>query len=141
MKALLTALFARIKTVTAIKWIDEDFGQIDNYQGDRPPVSFPCALVAIDQQGDDLGSDAYDITSNIVIRIAHDRLGDRSGMGDSAAIALSLAKLDDVESVRAALDGYEVPGNVSGRFYLKFIVTERRTDGIAVKVLTFTETH
>lgn len=140
MKALLTAVFARIKTVPAIKWIDEDYGQIDEYET-RPPVEFPCALVSINQASDDLGSDAYDITSTIVVRIAHNRLGDRSGMAGNDAIALSLAKIDDVEAVRTALDGYEVAGNVSGRFYLKAINTERRTDGISVKALTFTETH
>jgi hypothetical protein len=36
---------ARIQTeVPEIKWIDQDFGQLENY-GDRPSVLFPCLLL------------------------------------------------------------------------------------------------
>jgi hypothetical protein len=37
----------RLKTnVAALKWIDQQFGQLDGYQpGYRPPVLFPCALI------------------------------------------------------------------------------------------------
>ncbi len=40
MKELLKAIYMQLKTVPAIKWIDEDFGQIDAYEG-KPPVAFP----------------------------------------------------------------------------------------------------
>jgi len=59
MKELLKAIYTQLKTVPAIKWIDEDFGQIDAYEG-KPPVAFPCALVKLNQNFDPLGSDEYD---------------------------------------------------------------------------------
>lgn len=139
MKELLKAVFAELKTVPAIKWIDEDFGQIDNYEG-KPPVQFPCALVSIDDQFDSLGGDEYDVSGTVTIRVAHNRLGDRSAMANSEAVDNTMNKLDDVEAVVSALIGLSI-GGVCGTLYIKSIVTERRTDGIAVKTITFTETH
>lgn len=139
MKELLKAIYTQLKTVPAIKWIDEDFGQIDNYET-RPAVQWPCALVSMNQNFDSLGSDAYDISSNITVRIAHNRFADRTPMAADLAFKFTLDKLDDIEAVKTALEGFEVAGH-SGRFYLRGINTERRTDGIAVKVLSFQETH
>lgn len=139
MKNLLKAVFAQLKTVPAINWIDEDFGQLEIPEG-RPPVQFPCALVTIDELGDNLGGDEYDISSTITVRVAHSRFGDRSGMAPEEPIGITIKKIDDAEAVRAALTGFEVPG-VCGVFYFKSMLTERRTDGIAVKSITFTETH
>lgn len=42
---LFMAIQARLKLkVAALKWIDQNFGQIDSYE-QRPPVLFPCALI------------------------------------------------------------------------------------------------
>lgn len=42
---LFLAIQDRMKAqVAALKWIDQNFGQIDNYD-QRPPVLFPCALI------------------------------------------------------------------------------------------------
>ncbi len=139
MKELLKAIFTQLKTVPAIKWIDEDFGQIDAYE-ERPAVQFPCALVSISQTHDALGSDEYDVTSSITVRVAHSRFADRPAQAPEAAFALTLSKLDDVEAVKTALEGFEVPGH-SGRFYLRGVATERRTDGLSVKSITFSEVH
>lgn len=139
MKDLLKAIFTHFNTIPVIKWIDEDFGQIDQYEG-KPPVTFPCALVAINQVNDSLGGDEYDVTNNITIRLAHSRLGDRSGKAPDASVDNTLSKLDDVEAVTDAFEGFEVSG-VSGRFYLKGILSEIRADGISVKAISFTETH
>lgn len=140
MKALFIAIFTQLRVNTGMKWIDEDYGQIDRYEEGKPPVAFPCALVTIDEADDSLGGGAYDVSNTITVRVAHNRFGDRTVKAPGAAANLTFSKLDDVEMVRDALEGHEVSG-VCGRLYLKGIVTERRTDGIAVKVLTFTETH
>ena len=139
MKDLLKAIFTQLNTISSIKWIDEDFGQIDQYEG-KPPVTFPCALVTINQVNDSLGDDEYDVTSTITIRLAHNRLGDRSGKASEDAVDNTLAKLNDVEAVTDAFEGFEVP-EVTGRFYIKGITSEIRSDGISVKAITFTETH
>jgi hypothetical protein len=139
MKTLYIAIYDLLKTIPEIAWVDEDFGQIDNYV-DRPSVKFPCALVMIDESDESLGSDAYDITSTITVRVAHSRLGDRTAMAEETAFERTIDKLDDVDRVIGTLEGYELE-DVCGRIYIKGVVSERRTDGIAAKVITFTETH
>ena len=45
MDVLFKDVIGYLKTITEIKWIDEDCGQLDIYQD--PPVMFPCALVSV----------------------------------------------------------------------------------------------
>jgi hypothetical protein len=43
---LFTALQARIKSqVPEIIWIDHDLGQLEAFDGERPPVEWPCLLI------------------------------------------------------------------------------------------------
>jgi hypothetical protein len=46
MDVLFTDVIGYLKTVTALKWIDEDCGQLDIFE--NPPVAFPCALISVD---------------------------------------------------------------------------------------------
>lgn len=39
----LKAVMAQLKTVPELRYVSEDWGQLDYY--DQPPVQFPCALV------------------------------------------------------------------------------------------------
>ena len=139
MKDLLKSIYKQINTVAPIKWVDEDYGQIDNYE-ERPPVALPCALVTIDQVFDAVGGGHYSVDSSITVRVAHNRLGDRSAKSDLSAINATLAKVGEAELVRDALEGFE-DGEHCGLLYLKSFTTERRTDGLSVKVLTFAEIH
>lgn len=45
MKQLVTDVFTALKTITEIKWIDMDLGQLDF---DNPPVAYPCTLFRYD---------------------------------------------------------------------------------------------
>jgi len=46
MKALLEAVQTKLNTVSELKYIDEDWGQLDSYSP-NPPTKFPCALIDI----------------------------------------------------------------------------------------------
>lgn len=46
MKAFLEAAQAKLTTISALKYIDEDWGQLDSYSP-NPPTQFPCALIDI----------------------------------------------------------------------------------------------
>ena len=142
MKDLLKQLTERIDQANVTKWTDEDFGQLENYPLDgRPEVAFPCALIYIDQNFESLGGNGYDVTSTIIVRVAFDRMGDRtSAKTPDAARKKSLDKLDVVDYVKNMLVGFEMD-DVCGPLYLKNILSERRSDGIAVKAIHLTETH
>lgn len=63
----------RIKTaVTSVKWIDQDFGQLDYNQNEyRPTVLFPCTLIDITGWSfEDLGNGLQKGTGNVVLRFA-----------------------------------------------------------------------
>ena len=49
MKQLISDIKARLtEKVTYLRYIDEDWGQLDDYSPDFP-VKFPCALIAVTQ--------------------------------------------------------------------------------------------
>ncbi len=54
---MLLAIQEKVKTeMPEIKWCDQDLQQLEDFEGERPPVSFPCLLVDFldadfDQQG------------------------------------------------------------------------------------------
>jgi len=127
----LKAIYDLLIGVAALKWVDEDFGQIDVYDT-KPPVAFPCALVSLNQAAEALAVDEYDLTNTFTIRVAHNRLGERSAKSPEGALSLTLAKLDDVDDVKTAL--------IESNYYYQGLTTERRTDGISVKALTFRQT-
>lgn len=72
---ILTAIDARLgSSVPELKYIDEDWGQLDDYSV-SPPVKFPCALIEIQQaQWRNQSGRAQDGSVNISIRIADMRL-------------------------------------------------------------------
>jgi hypothetical protein len=45
MDVLFKAVHEKLTKVEAIRWVDEDWGQLDIYE--NPPVTFPCALVSV----------------------------------------------------------------------------------------------
>ncbi|WP_281233489.1 hypothetical protein [Flavobacterium gelatinilyticum] len=46
MKTFLESVQEKLSKVTALKYIDEDWGQLDSYSP-NPPAKFPCALIDI----------------------------------------------------------------------------------------------
>ncbi|AOW08731.1 hypothetical protein [Flavobacterium gilvum] len=46
MKPFLEAIQTKLATIPALKYIDEDSGQMDSYSP-NPPAKFPCALIDI----------------------------------------------------------------------------------------------
>jgi hypothetical protein len=45
MDVLFKAVHEKLTKVDGIRWVDEDWGQLDIYE--NPPVTFPCALVSV----------------------------------------------------------------------------------------------
>jgi hypothetical protein len=140
MKATFKALFTQIKTASGIAWVDEDFGQIDLPEGQQPAVKFPCALVTVSQLHTPLGGSQYDVRGTITVRVAYDRLADRSAMANEQAVDRTLAKMDVADAVRDALEGFESE-QAFGMLYITEYTPEIRNDSLSVKVIKFTETH
>lgn len=44
METIFKSVAAKLKTITELKWIDHDFGQLEL---ENPPVNYPCALIDV----------------------------------------------------------------------------------------------
>lgn len=133
MKELFKAITARLDTVAALKWVDEDKGQL-NFE--RPPVLFPCALVEIQlPKTQDMNSKIQDCDGLITVRLAFDFAGNTSTITPLAAREASLAYYGVVEEVRKALQGW-----TDGSFNplsRKSFYQEKRADAYKVVAIPF----
>lgn len=124
----LKAAYQLLMDTELIEWVDEDYGQIDNYEV-RPPVKFPCALVSLTQLADHQGGNEYDRSNTFTIRLAHDRLADRPANAPEFALERTMEKLVTANKVIDAFID-------AGYYYLGY-ETERRADGISVAAVRF----
>lgn len=135
MKFLFKSIQERLtKEVPELRWIDMDKGQLDYFE--RPPVSFPCALISVQlPRTIDLGAKKQKCDGLIVIRMGFDFSGNTSHVTPEAALEKSLAYFDLVEKVYGALQGYgESSYNTLSRQSLR---EEKRPDMIKVVNIPF----
>lgn len=105
MKNLYQAIVEKIKTdIPELKWADLDKGQM-NYE--RPPISFPAALINIQlPKCDDLNTKKQLVDANIIIRLCFDFTGNTSGVTPKMERDKSLAYFDILEKVYKTFQGF-----------------------------------
>jgi len=132
MKTIYLQTVAQLKTIAALRWIDADMGQLDFY-GEKPPVSFPCALVDIDlPQCDDKHETEQQCTVRVTIRLADLPKGPTHANVPTTYQAQALAFWDLADSVFSSLQGFET-AELSA-FTRRSQTTERRDDNLKVVV-------
>ena len=103
MKTSLLAIQNRLKTISTIKHIDKDWGQLGYEQ---PPVQFPCALIdMVNADFDLLSENAQEGDCSIVVTLAIDRTAPTSG--NSSGNADSYKIFDLIEKVHEKLNQFE----------------------------------
>lgn len=104
MKTLFKDVTARLATVPALKWIDEDKGQM-NFE--RPPVQYPAALITITlPRTRNLNTKRQVCEASIAVKLCFEFGGNTSGITPEAARDASLGYYDIVEACYVALQGY-----------------------------------
>lgn len=107
MKDLFIATRSRLKTeVPALKFIDKDKGQLEI---DKPPVSWPCALIKIQlprTESKDDGLTIQDVQALVTVRLGFEFIGNTDGYTSDAHVATSLAYFDVEQAVYEALQGW-----------------------------------
>jgi hypothetical protein len=116
--------------VPALRYIDEDWGQLDYYEG-HPPVQFPCALIdcgdiAVTQMGGRVMLDKI----SVVIRIADLRLSNTSNAAPQTQKTAAYQLFETLQQVICALHGWTGSPDVYGQ-------RVRRKDGIRMYEVTF----
>jgi len=106
MQKLIDDIKNRVAAVTALKYIDEDWGQLD-YYGSGAPVKYPCLLVDLDQAGWDTEGDRTQRgIIRISIRIADMRLAGTNYKAPQSQKTKAGSFFDVMNAVHANLQGW-----------------------------------
>lgn len=136
---LYTAILAIIdEQMNEIRYASQDLGQIDFYD-EKPPVSFPAALIDIDiPDFTDAGNACQLATANVTIRLAHTTYSDVSNLAPPDVRNLGLKLLDLEFKLRSLLHTWQPDLEDVGHLMCTSILTEKRDDNIRVRQLSFT---
>lgn len=136
MKTILNAVMQRLKKqVSKLRYISEDWGQLDYYET-MPPVKFPCALISIDRVNyEAMAKDRRKAVVNVVVRIADAPSVTGHVAAPESYRNLAFAIFDLLEEAGEALNG--LSGDTFKRFSLESIYRENRQDFIREYSMTF----
>lgn len=134
MKELYELIVAELKTVSAIKWIDFNYGQLEN---EKMGLKFPCALIELKANNNDIDeSGSQEKKWTVQLRLAWDAMGSRTA-GDTpeSVLSRSLAWSATAKQVYELFQGSEL-GNYNA-FECTSEGQEPRSDGKVVYKYTF----
>ena len=138
MEAIITDIQDRIKTqVAPIKYVDEDWGQLDYYTPNFP-TKFPCVLIDITNiQWDNYGNKKQIGVAQIQLKIADLRLSNSSNSAPAGQKNKSNSFYTLTQIIYQALQGWT---NDKTLYKALIRVSERRLqrdDGVKVVVMNF----
>lgn len=133
---LIEPLKERLSTIVELKYVDENWGQLD-YYGQNPPVKWPCALVAITSaRFSDTGMDRTAQPQNrqmgellVEIRVANVKLTNTSAMAPVNQKESARGILYLIQAIHELIHGWSPGGNI-GKLTRQGMQHERRDDGI-----------
>lgn len=138
MKQLLTDILTRIKTeIPQIKYVDEDWGQLDFY-ANNPPVQFPAVVIdCINVSYTNEGRLVQLGDVQVRIRIADQKLSNSSGMAPATQRDNAFAIYDLLATLHSKIHGWPTNKSYSRliRVSLKRLV---RQDGMRIHELMYT---
>ena len=134
MKELYQLIVAELKTVPAIKWIDFDYGQLEN---EKMGLKFPCASIVLKANNKDIDEEgSQEKKWTVQIRLAWDAIGARTSADTpESVLERSLAWSDTATEVYDLFQGNEL-GDFSA-FECTSEGQETRSDGLVVYQYTF----
>lgn len=130
MKQLLIDTQARILAeAPAIKYVDEDWGQLDDYSP-NPPVKWPCVLIDVNTaQWSNEGKKVQMAIVQVSIKVANQRLTNSSGMAPQSQKEKAWEIFDYMETVHVALHGFALNGK-TGPLMRTTTRKIKRADGV-----------
>lgn len=138
MDALLKSVQERIEAkVTALKYIDEDWGQLD-YYSQNPPVKYPCCLFDIGEVSwTNQGKKQQSGIATILVTIANLKLTNTSSKAPAAQRNAAWSIHSEIlKPIHQALHGF-APIPSAGLLYRKRTQRVKRNDGIQEYLITY----
>lgn len=135
---LLQQLIIKLKTVSVLRYISQDLGQLENYNI-RPAVSWPCCLIDIDEgNGDDIQNDKTQMVAGfITLRIGLVKYTDVTNLTPDAFIENGLQYFEVEQAIHEAIHGWAPPIDGFERLLRRNFGTEKRDDDIRVRVVRY----
>jgi hypothetical protein len=104
MKTIYLAIMEQLESLSALKWIDLDTGQLAT---PKPSVSFPCALVGIKlPKSKSLTDTIQDCDARITVKLGFDNKVRTAAKTPEVARTASLAVYDIIADVYKILQGF-----------------------------------
>lgn len=136
MKEVIDNIQTQIASLPEIKYIDENWGQLDYYSS-NPPVKFPCVLIdIINNTYSNIGQDRKMIPPNrqmstfmVEIRVADVKLSNSSSRASQTQRNKARHILDVIEDIHAKVQGF-CPTPMCGKMIRVSNNRVTRDDGI-----------
>lgn len=125
-----------LTTVTELKYVDQDWGQLDEYS-QNPPVKWPCALVDVSSANySNIGTDRGMVPKNrqmaectLEVTVANLKLSSSSGRAPQGQRTHAANIKEIIEKVHQALHGVSTSPKAGALIRQRYI-RQRRDDGI-----------
>lgn len=136
MKETLKSIQKKIKSVTGINYVDEDWGQLNDF-APNIPVKWPCVLINFNQGSfSDIGrslkatpANRQQGTLNVELIVANLKLSNSSGMAPVSQKNNAFEIWNLVQKVHEAVHGWN-PGDDTGAMIRSSFTRVRRSDGV-----------
>lgn len=121
--------------VPELKWIDLEYGQLDNPEGNYTP-DYPAAFVRFSMPGaQTIGENVQHMDAEVHLRVAFRTWGDMNNKTPETVRNNALTTLAILKKVHAALQGY-IGDNFSAMDRIS-VEQEQRDDGVLVFEMTY----
>jgi hypothetical protein len=128
-------------------YIDQDLGQLEYQpQANRPPVSWPCILIDVDdEEFTDLASNVQSGTGRVIIRLGFPPFSPSTANTPQQFKEKAIYFYDLEQVLYEAIHGwnpgdqagYESLSDIFGHFMRRRAVTEKREDFLRVRQITY----
>ncbi len=140
MQTLVNDVRDRLDSLNVFKYIDEDWGQLDDYTP-NPPAKFPTALVDIvDAKPSEISGLVQLVDVTIMIRVAVLRLSPGSQKASAAQRTKSEEAFGITTNVHAKFHGWHKTDSAYGSLTRAGLRRNRRDDGIREYQILFKTT-
>lgn len=139
---LFLAIQARITSqVTEIKWIDHDLGQLEAFDGDRPPVEWPCLLIDFADTQFEQMQGYQDGNMNIVLRLAFNQYDQTYGDAPTLVKESAMEYYEIEHKIYLALQAWKASGLLTNAMIRLTASSEKREgDNFRVRRLVYSAT-
>jgi hypothetical protein len=135
---LFTAIQDRLATIPEVKWIDQDLGQLEDYDT-RPAVSFPCVLIDFNQTTfEQMQQNRQLANITITLRLGFPAMSYAANVAPLSVKEKALQYYELEQAIFEAIQDFDAGGLMQECTRVNVATEQRKGDNLRVRVMTFT---